>query len=354
MSGTAPTPSFQYAVLGGNATQNLQAVPLQQLNGAVAGVAAQVSYNVGRNFLHNPRFNVQQHGQGPWTVNGAYTADGWVLSVAPGDAISVSLQPLPAASVPTDESFAWFASCQVTGTSTATSLTAFSQRIENVRRMSNKTWTLSFWTWGTVANKVGVGYQQNFGSGGSPSAIVLANIGVTPAISTTTATRYSFTFNLPSAAGKTFGTTATSDYTQIDFWLSCPSANTAYYPASGNLGAQTGTFYFWGVQLEQGSTMTPLEARDPQVELALCQRFYQAAQMNIGGYAAAGPLVPTSVPLLVEMRVIPTLNYSGMAYTNCTALGSGSNSTAFWNPTLNVTALGNFLVNFIWSASAEY
>src|SRR5215467_9290680 len=33
--------------------------------------------NVGRNLLHNPYFNVQQMGQGPWTV-GSYTADRWL------------------------------------------------------------------------------------------------------------------------------------------------------------------------------------------------------------------------------------------------------------------------------------
>src|SRR5215831_10527895 len=44
--------------------------------GPPAAVAAAQMGNVGRNLLHNPYFNVQQRGVGPWTVNG-YTADRW-------------------------------------------------------------------------------------------------------------------------------------------------------------------------------------------------------------------------------------------------------------------------------------
>lgn len=351
MSGTAPAPSFLSVTLGGNATTNLQAVPLQQLNSTVAG---SVANNIGRNFILNPRFDIQQRGAGPWTAGNVYTADCWVQAISGGDTITTNILPVSASTAATiDESFYWLASCQVTGTSTTSSLTAFAQRIENTRRLSGKTLTLSFWGWGTVANKIGVGYQQVFGSGGSPSATVLGNIGITPAISTTTPTRYVFTFSMPSVAGKTFGTTS-ADFTEIDFWLSCSSANTGYYPASGNLGAQTGTFYLWGVQLELGSIATPLEMLNQQFELGMCQRYYQAAPTTIAGYSVAGPFQPSSVPLMVNMRVAPVISFASQSYTNCSGLSYTTSQNEYWQPAITVTATGNFSLSFYWAASAEF
>ena len=85
------------------------------------------------------------------------------------------------------------------------------QNIENVRRTAGKTVTLSFWRGAAPAGlQLGVTLFQSFGSGGSPW--VLARL---PAVLLTLSSvwiRYAVTFAVPSAAGKTFGTTAGTDY----------------------------------------------------------------------------------------------------------------------------------------------
>jgi hypothetical protein len=65
-------------------------------------------------------------------------------------------------------------------------------------------------------------------------------------------------------------------------------------------------------QLERGSTATPFEVRPVGAELALCQRYYQV--FNPGNayfvaYAWAGlnEIFAQTVPLLVQMRVAPTV-----------------------------------------------
>ena len=150
----------------------------------------------------------------------------------------------------------------VTGSATGGAYTQLSQAIESARRLSGKTVTLSLWASGSAALKLGVGFYQSFGTGGTGiSGIVYSSS--QQVTTSTTFTRYSLTFVLPSTAGKTFGTNG-DDLTQLILTFSDPAF----------VGAQTGSVSIWGVQLEVGSTATPLEKIDPQQDLAKCQRFY--------------------------------------------------------------------------------
>ena len=79
------------------------------------------------------------------------------------------------------------------------------------------------------------------------------------------------------------------------------------------------------VQLELGSVATPFEHRSYGEELALCQRYYQAININIQGYPGAGGYFHTNTQFPTQMRSIPTT-------TNITSgAQSNINHTAVFN-----------------------
>jgi hypothetical protein len=305
-------------------------------------------YDIGRNKIHNAMFNVQQRGQGPWTASGT-TFDRWFFAFV-NDTSTVSYVALTDAdrSAIGDEE-AWSAAqVAFTGSATSGSVTMFLQNIEGVRRLSGKTLTFSFWARAASGTpKLGIGYAQQFGTGGSPSPNVLANFAVTPPL-TSTWTRYSYTFTLPSAAGKTMGTSG-GDNTGIDI---CYSATNWSDTRPGNIGQQSGTVQLWGVQLEVGSAATPLEKLDPGRDLANCQRFYQVGYTSFISYQLAGSGFNTSTPFAVTMRASPAVTAPSPALVNLPSL---TLTSALGSVQINgiATATGSTGFNANWTASAD-
>jgi hypothetical protein len=286
--------------------------------------------NVGRNKLHNPLFNIWQRGVGP--INGVvgawtYTADRWrVLAQAAGDAAAAStyaLTDVDHAAIGDEEGTAAL-SAAVTGGSGATNRVILSQPIENIRRLSGKTVILSGWALSTVAgNRLGIILWQYFGTGGSPSPDVK-----TPPQTVTLSTtwqRFALTFNVPSAAGKTFGTSG-NDTTDVDMYLSAG----ANYAAEAGIGVQSGTFRLRGVQLEiaqPGQTQpSPVEKPDPRYDLANCQRFYRTAALYSAVYSASNGGAVANSWCPVTMRAAPTGTLTGLNYTNA----SGASVAGTW------------------------
>jgi hypothetical protein len=112
---------------------------------------------------------------------------------------------------------------------------------------------------------------------------------------------------MPSAIGKTFGTTAGSEFVEWSLCLSSGANNNAY---SGNIGVQSGSISFWGVQLEIGGQATPLEKPDPRYDLSNCQRFFLAASIYVG----PSGLYATTFSFPSTMRAIPTVAGGGAGY----------------------------------------
>ena len=317
----------------------------------VQAAAATAQNNVGRNLIHNPLFNVAQRGFGPWTVGGNYTADRWQQWVAlAGDTVSTQVNAtddtIKAAIGDEACRFALFST--FTGGSAAGSAVLLQHRIENVRRLSGKTVTLSFWCATSGATlKVGASIDLYFGSGGSPSAIT-TGVGQSFTANATWA-RHSMTFALASAAGKTFGTD-NNDNLQINLWL---SGGSAFNSASGSVGVQSGGVAFWGVQLEVGSVATPLEKPDPQQDLAKCQRFYQRGFISIVNYAAAaGAVTAYFQPFPAVFRAIPTITPAYTVQTNGTGQIGTIDSGGF-QPIMNGTAIGTVNLAGTYTASAD-
>ena len=153
--------------------------------------------------------------------------------------------------------------------------------------------------------------QQQFGTGGSPSAAT-TTAGTLTTI-TTSWQRYSFTVTLPSISGKVMGTNP-DDYLTLTILVSAGSATGS--PFDG-VGIQNNTFQFWGIQLEAGSNATAFQTATgtSQGELAACQRYYVrfgSVSNTNGGIGAPFAFngISTSaygfVPLPVTMRTTPT------------------------------------------------
>jgi hypothetical protein len=217
--------------------------------------------NRGRNYVHNSVFNIAQRGNGPFTLDG-YTLDRWKVTHNGSDTYSISRVALTDADRAAigDESATWGLQNTFTGSSIGGSAHFLTQYIEDARRLSGKTITVSFWAKCASGSMILQPLLfQSFGTGGSPSAGV--QVGAQNQTITTTWQRLTWTIAVNSTAGKTFGTNNDS-FTQLIF----------YFSAQGAF-VQSGTITMWGIQLEPGSQPTSLQRVDPRSDLTDCQRF---------------------------------------------------------------------------------
>ena len=305
--------------------------------------------NVGRNLIHNSMFNVAQRGVGPFTTDGVYTVDRWVISTAASlDTVSfrqVAANDTGRAQIG-DEAHLYYFSNVFTGSANAAAANYVDHRIEFVRRLSGKTVTLSFWAVSPAPLKLGVNMFQLFGAGGSPSAAVqVLSTGLAVQLTTAWA-RYSVTITLPSTAGKTLGTSGT-DATWLRLYYSSGATGNA---AAGNIGVQSGEIDLWGVQLEIGTVATPLEKPDPRYELDNCMRFYQAMSCVMFGYGLAGAGAGQTLRLY-PMRRDPVLAVVGNTSSNATFTPTVVNGGVWFNGT--VTATGSWSLSQSVTASAD-
>ena len=183
----------------------------------------------------------------------------------------------------------------------------FHQRIEDVRTLAGETVTMSFWAKGTnpAGGEFTSSWIQDFGSGGSSSVEAAATGDASGGIVLTSNwKKYSFTYTVPSASGKTIGD---SSFTWVEV-IRQPGTDT---------GTAAWTADIANVQLEYGTVATPFEYRHFSEELALCQRYYykSTASIYLSGqsYAASpsidGLRVPWNFP--VTMRANPATAVSG-------------------------------------------
>ena len=252
-----------------------------RITGALAAATATTTYaplaaldNTGRNLMHNSMFRVQQRGAGPWTAAGSWTADRHSLQLSTSTA-SVTIVTLADADRTAigDEAARYALQCVGSGTAGAGDYIICDQHdIEGVQRISGKTVSVSFWAKATSGTpKVGLSLSQVFGSGGSPSANVTAIGSQSFTLSTAWARYTSTAIAVPTSIGKTFGTTAGTDYTCVQFWQSSGATNNA---AAGGIGVQSYTAQLWGEQLEVASVATQLDKPDLAGDLENCQRFF--------------------------------------------------------------------------------
>ena len=305
---------------------------------------------IGRNLIHNPLFNVAQRGAGPW-AGIQYTLDRWLCAYTTdtGAVAQAALADTDRTAIG-DEAAQFTASVSFTGNVAAGADTRFVHNIENIRRLGGKTVTLSFYALASSAGlKLGANIGQQFGTGGSPSAAVYGNGQAVTLAAGTAWARYSLTFTVPSASGKTLGTNG-DHYTSLTFWFSSGATNNVQ---AGSIGVQSGTINIWGVQLEIGSVATPLEKPDPRYDLSNCQRFYQTGFAQLNAYNTAGNTTAISVPMVPQMRAAPSIVISNPVYSNTSgAIAQPGDKTAFV-AYATVLATGQSSWSYNFAASAD-
>jgi len=338
----------------GNSTQWTAATNIAGLaNAATLTDVGSALNNVGRNLIHNSLMNIVQRGTGTFATTATYSLDRWRMDFSL-DAFAISQTQYNDAqrAIIGDEDANNCMLCSVTGNAGAAAFSLLSQPIENVRRLAGKTVIISFTAHATVAAlKVGIELRQSFGSGGSPSAVVGTT--VAPITLTTSPARYSTTVTLPSISGKTLGTNNDS-FTRLGLFLSAGANTNAQ---AGGIGVQSGTFVFWGVQLEiaqPGQTQpTPLEKRDPVLELQQCQRFYQTGYAQIAGYISAGAGANVNIPFPVPMRATPIITPTWSVQTNCGSSTIYNIGAAYFQTYTIGVASGAFTLSGSFTASAD-
>jgi hypothetical protein len=273
----------------------------------------------GRNLIINGAMQVAQRGTSISPATGAYSfsLDRW--KSYSGSSYTISQQEFAAGQTdaPNIKNYMRIAN----GAST----TSLHQLIEDVTTVSGTSVTLSFYIKGSSAYTLEIGAYQNFGSGGS-ATVNTANL-ATVAV-TTSWTRVTATFTVPSISGKTVGT---SSYLRIDI-----GTGTYYIPASN-------TTEITGVQLEVGETATPFEHRSYGDELARCQRYYETGAIAFDGNQAV--IFGT---YSVIKRAAPSLTRTGNTYSGAEAGTFASYTNQYFYVTSGSTFIGG-----AWTADAE-
>jgi hypothetical protein len=202
-----------------------------------------------------------------------------------------------------------------------------------------KTVTLSFWVRSSLTGTFG-GVVKNQATNRSYPFTYTINAANT------------WEFETITIAGDTTGTWLTNNSTgiQLNFGLGVGStySGTAGAWAGSDFNSATGatsvvgtngaTFYITGVQLEKGTQATSFEYRQYGTELALCQRYYGTASVNISNGAADtwyGYWAFKS-----SMRTAPTIagGGSGFATASLTTEAMYASQTARGFQTLTATA----------------
>jgi len=276
-----------------------------------------------RNLIINGAMQVAQRGTSGTLVGGPgyVSLDRWRFYVDTSTTLTISQQSFSPGQTSVDKNLEYFMRFDWLGTG-ANQTKTMSQRIEGVNWGQGQPMTLSFYGLSQQADDVTIKVIQNFGSGGSASVIAEESV-----IDLTTSwNRYSLTFDMPSIAGKTVGT---SPYIIVEF----------------NFGPATLDSYFdiTGVQLEVGDTATPFEHRSYGEEFAKCQRYYEYGRIvQIDTNVITGSFV-------VLKRAAPTMTRLGNTWT----ASEGGTFGPFDNSAYYVSTGGVGYVGGQWSADAE-
>jgi hypothetical protein len=332
----------------------LSAANMNDLSGTVNTLQS-TEYAAGKNKFINGDFFINQRGFTSTTTTGTYGLDRWFLTCADGT-VTYSVQAFtPGAAPVAGYEAANFARIVTTGQTATNANGRLRQQIENVRNFAGQTVTVSFWAKAASGTpKVALEFNQNFGTGGSPSSNVTHYAG--QATIGTTWQRYSVTTTIPSISGKTVGSTANTSVLEFLLYV---SAGSDFNARTGSLGIQSNTFDFWGMQVEASPTASEFQTATGtlQGELAACQRYYYASDIAViflGDVTNGGTYYYTTY-LPVPMRVAPTIvttavsGVVGFPATNPSTTTIGK--FTFWAfLTCNNTGTGNFQFNYTTSA----
>jgi hypothetical protein len=305
------------------------------------GLRWQGNYAAGKNAIINGDFGVWQRGTSFSPTNGSFTADRWSnVFDGSGATRTISQQTFtPGNTIPGYEFDYFFRFAQsVAGTGGTYNL--FQNRMEDVRTFAGQTVTISFWgKAATSTNLVKLNFEQEFGTGGSPSAGVSTDLSTGTITLTTSWQRFSYTVTVPSISGKTVGTT-TPGFLGLRVW--CPVNSTF-------------TLDFVGFQVELGSTATSFQTATGTIqgELAACQRYYYRQTAGTlyavfgTGYISTTTAANFVFPFPVTMRTVA----SSAEAANVEVIDYSNGTLAASSPSLAVTEISPQMGRIGWTIS---
>ena len=274
-----------------------------------------------RNRIINGNFDFWQRGTSFVNpASGTYTSDRWI-TYRTGSSATHSRQAFTRGQTSVPGEPTYFFRAVVTTSAGAGNFVHIQQRIESVRTFAGQQITVSFWAKANAAKPISVELEQQFGTGGSPSAAILS-LAVTKVTLETSWQKVTVTATVASISGKTLGSDK-NDVLGINIWL---DAGSSFNSRTDSLGQQSGTFDIAQVQIEPGPVATPFEQRPIGTELALCQRYYYEDAILVGTGFGTSAIARASATHPVEMRAAPSLTIS--------------NSVQFYNGGATLTATG--------------
>lgn len=295
------------------------------------------------NLFINGNFDVWQRGTGPFT--GGYGPDRWIQGLSGATAghgiATFTIGQTDVPNGPTNYHQTYISASS--GSSDAVNL---QQRLEGVKRYAGRTLTLTFWSKSST-NNLYIEWRQNFGSGGSTE--VDGTVSGTKFAAGSVWTKHTFSFTLPSIAGKTQGS---APFTNIIIWM---SAGSTFDARTDSLGNQTGYFDFAQAKLEFGPVATPFIPADFAWELNQCKRFYETGSDTYSGDCTATATYYSAIKYMVPKRGTPTVVLTATSQ-NAFSASRGQTSVGtlgyFISCVSTVTAAaGNFSTS--WTATAE-
>ena len=270
----------------------------------VARLSASPMSDSPRNKILNGELQVWQRGGGSFTVDG-YTADGW-YGYSSGSTYVTTRQSFAAGNTISGQEAKHYLRCVVTSVANTNNFVSLFPIVESSRTLAGQQATLSFWAKADATKNVGILLYRGFGAGGSPSTDDQLDLGLVSL--TTSWARKQITFTVPTISGKTLGSTHDG---YLGFIIYLDAGATAY---GGGLGQQSGTFEFFGLQLEAGAVASSLERHSYADDLQACQRTYQRhTQPRLVGITGAGAnpvLGRMGMQLNPPMRATPTVSIS--------------------------------------------
>ena len=261
-----------------------------------------------RNEFVNPGCFFNQRGGNPYSItagDGAvYTLDQWLANAGgPGGSMQVSQVSLVQGTAGNPD--AGSSALQTQQIIAAVSSTPYiAQRVARLGMFSGRTITVSWYARATAGSPQSITpeVRQVFGAGGSSDVSIL---GSPQAIDGSWA-RFEESFDVPSDDGKTYGTSGA----YLEVRLNLPLSTTP-------------TVQFTQMQLEVGSSATPIETRSRSLEYLLCSQFFQKSySLNAapGAVSSTGQITFEGSPsgsggvwqcgrVLLPMRTIPTMTW---------------------------------------------
>lgn len=254
-----------------------------------------------RNLIINGNFDIWQRAPSQ-SVGGYGSADRWLFYFGTGSGV-VSRQAfdLGQSDVPGNPRF--FCRHVVSTLSAAGIGTALGQRIEDVRTLAGRTATLTFYARAENEQMIAARAVQDFGTGGSPSAVVetpVASFNVGPNWQKCTAT-----VNIPSIAGKTLGDA--NDHLRIDIGR----------PAADTVGGYLDIARVSLVEGDATAEADPFPLRHIAQELELCRRYYVRLTAPANGCRVATGFVNTETQAIFQLhgrafRGTPAASFSNL------------------------------------------